>query len=79
MRWVWSRAGGDQGSWPGGAGCALAEQGWVLADRGPLGDVGVEHWDFPQGVGTDLVEGTRLWIWGQGCGFGSLCNHVGAC
>lgn len=69
---------GHQGSWQGGVGAMLAKQGWVLGDRGPFGDVGEGQWDLPEGAGTDTVEGTRLRMWGQGCGFGSLCSHAGA-
>lgn len=43
MRWVQSWVDRDQGSWCGGAGHVLAEQGWVLGDGSPLGDMGEEH------------------------------------
>lgn len=54
----------------------LERRGWVLGDRGPLGDVGVERWDLPRGLGTDTVGGMGFRIWGQGCGFGFLCSPV---
>ena len=64
--------------WRGG-GQVLAEQAWVLGDRGPLADVrGGTQGPCPPGVRTDTAEGRRLRVWDQGCGFGSQLNHVGA-
>lgn len=62
--------GRDQRLWYGGAGHVLAEQGCVLGDRGPLGDMGESMGLLPKGVRTDTVEGRKLmdtgsgvWIW----------------
>lgn len=76
MRWVWSGVDGDQGSWRGGAGCVLAEQGWVLGDRGPLGDMGWSTGTCPKELGLTQWRGKGSGD--QGCGFGSPFNCVGA-